>query len=330
MASNETHYNHLPCLSTYSGRVYMANYQRYILVTVDVIVMILNFLANTSVIMVLLMTNFIRNTSLILLFFLSISDTCLALITQTLFAILIGKYSDKSYCTFEMIVQFFAILLTHTSWYTIVCIGFDRYARMRFLTRYSLVVTRRRVSLALSVICLFSYFQAMLYVLGTKYDVFTTTKQIAIGIDLVIAFFVISIYLLTIKIVRDYHVNSQNRDLLSKTDRAVTRLASKILLAILVFYGSYAVISICHFLLDKKIENNGKSWLNFSLHFGYILTYCNSFVNAILFLTMNKNAKWKVLQFLHTVTESDSQKSETSVWWVGSYIESQSTHASEQ
>ena len=106
MASNETHYNHLPCLSTYSGRVYMTNYQRYILVTVDVIVMILNFLANTSVIMVLLMTNFIRNTSLILLFFLSISDTCLALITQTLFAILIGKYSDKSYCTFEMIVQF--------------------------------------------------------------------------------------------------------------------------------------------------------------------------------------------------------------------------------
>ena len=330
MASNETHYNHLPCLSTYSGRVYMTNYQRYILVTVDVIVMMLNFLANTSVIMVLLMTNFIRNTSLILLFFLSISDTCLALITQTLFAILIAKYSDKSYCTFEMIVQFFAILLTHTSWYTIVCIGFDRYARMRFLTRYSLVVTRRRVSLALSVICLFSFFQAMLYVLGTKYDVFTTTKQIAIGIDLVIAFFVISIYLLTIKIVRDYHMNSQNRDLLSKTDRAVTRLASKILLAILVFYGSYAVISICHFLLDKKIENNGKSWLNFSLHFGYILTYCNSFVNAILFLSMNKNAKSKVLQFLHTVTESDSQKSETSVWWVGSYIESQGTHASEQ
>ena len=35
-------------------------------------------------------------------------------------------------------------------------------------------------------------------------------------------------------------------------------------------------------------------------------------------------------KFLHTVTESDSQKSETSVWWVGSYIESQSTHASEQ
>ena len=117
MASNETHYNNLPCLSTYSGRVYMTNYQRYILVATDVIVMILNFAANSSVIIVLVMRKFIRNTSLILLFFLSISDTCLALITQTLFAILIGKYSEKSYCTFEMIVQFFAILLTHTSVY---------------------------------------------------------------------------------------------------------------------------------------------------------------------------------------------------------------------
>ena len=331
MASNITSNITLTCLSTYSGRVYMASYQRYILVTIDVIVMILNFVANSGAVIVLFMTKFTRNTSLILLFFLSISDICLALITQTLFAILIGKYSDQSYCMFEMVVQFFAIFLTHTSGYTIACIGFDRYARMRFLNKYSLVVTKRKVSVALTVICLLSFFQAMLYVLGTKYNIFQTTKKVAIGIDFVIAFLVISIYLLTIKIVRDYHMNSQNRNLLSKTNRTVTRLASKILLAIFLFYISYISISTCHFLLDKKVKKDEKSWLNFALHFGYILTYCNSFVNAILFLTMNKNAKFKILTFLHTITDSDSgnTKSVTSSWWVGKNQESKAKNTSE-
>lgn len=46
----------------------MNDYQRYILVTTDVIVMMLNFAANGGVVIALLMTKFLRNTSLILLF----------------------------------------------------------------------------------------------------------------------------------------------------------------------------------------------------------------------------------------------------------------------
>ena len=319
MTSNETSYSTITCSSIYSGRVYITNYQRYILVTIDLIMMILNFVANSGVIIVLSMTKFFENTSFILLFFLSISDICLALITQSLFAILIGKYFERSHCTFEMIVQFFAIFLGHTSLYTIVCIGFDRYARMRFLRRYSLVVTKRRVSVTLIVICLFSFIQVMLYVCGTNYNVFKKMKQVAVGIDFTITSVLAIVYLLTIKIVKDYRMNSQNRDLLSKADRIVTRLASKILLTIFVLYMSYIVISICHFLLDKKLKNDGKSWFNFALHFGYILAYSNSFVNAVLFLTMSKTAKLKILLALRTMKECNSKnmKSKASIWWIG-------------
>lgn len=306
MENNATFNETGTCLSTYSGRVFMTDYQRYILVTFDVIVMILNALANSGVIIVLLMTKFLRNTSLLLLFFLSVSDICLALITQTLFVILIGQYSDQSYCTFEIIVQFFAIFLTHTSGYTVACIGFDRYARMRYLNRYSTVVTRKRVFTAFSFICSLSFFQAMLYVIGTKYYVFEKTKKIAVGIDFIIALTVIGIYLVTMKVVRDYRMNSQNRGLLSNVDRTMTRLASKILLTILVFYGAYIVISIFYFLVHKKFDNSRKSWLNFALHFGYVLTYCNSFVNAVLFLTMNKKAKSKIFEFFRISKETDS------------------------
>ena len=308
MANNTTLSEVSECLSTYSGKIFITDNQRYFLVAFDLLVLILNFMANSGVVIALVMAKFIRNTSLILLFLLSISDIFLALITQTLFAILIGGYADQTYCTFEMIVQFFAIFLTHTSGYTIACIGLDRYARMSYLNKYSVVVTRRRVFTATFIIYLLSFFQGLLYVLGTKFDVFEKMKQVAVGIDFVIALFVVGIYLLTIKVVKDHRKTSQNRDFLENVDRKITQLASQILLAVLILYGAYIVISVCHIILDKKLKGNARAWLNFALHFGYLLTYCNSFANAVLFLTMNKEAKPKILQFLHIhkVTDSNS------------------------
>ena len=308
MANNTTLSEVSECLSTYSGKIFITDNQRYFLVAFDLLVLILNFMANSGVVIALVMAKFIRNTSLILLFLLSISDIFLALITQTLFAILIGGYADQTYCTFEMIVQFFAIFLTHTSGYTIACIGLDRYARMSYLNKYSVVVTRRRVFTATFIIYLLSFFQGLLYVLGTKFDVFEKMKQVAVGIDFFIALFVVGIYLLTIKVVKDHRKTSQNRDFLENVDRKITQLASQILLAVLILYGAYIVISVCHIILDKKLKGNAKAWLNFALHFGYLLTYCNSFANAVLFLTMNKEAKPKILQFLHIhkVTDSNS------------------------
>ena len=295
MESNTTLSEISKCLSTYRGKVFITDNQRYFLVTFDLLVLILNFTANSGVIIALVTAKFMRNTSLILLFLLSISDIFLALITQTLFAILIGGYADQTYCTFEMIVQFFAIFLTHTSGYTIACIGFDRYARMRYLNKYSVVVTRRRVFTATFIIYLLSFFQGLLYVLGTKFDVFEKMKQVAVGIDFVIALFVVGIYLLTIKVVKDHRKTSQNRDFLENVDRKITQLASQILLAVLILYGAYIVISVCHIILDKKLKGNAKAWLNFALHFGYLLTYCNSFTNAVLFLTMNKDNFYEII-----------------------------------
>ena len=314
MGSNTTLSETSECLTTYSGKVFITEDQRYFLVAFDLLVLILNVIANSGVIIALVMAKFMRNTSLILLFLLSISDIFLALITQTLFAILIGGYADQTYCTFEMIVQFFAIFLTHTSGYTIACIGFDRYARMRYLNRYSLVVTRKKLLTTSFIIYLLSFLQGMLYVLGTKFDVFEKLKQVAVGIDFVIALFVVGIYLLTIKVVKEHRNNSQNRDFLANVDRKITHLAAKILLAVLILYGAYIVISVCHIILDKKLKGNAKAWLNFALHFGYLLTYCNSFANAVLFLTTNKEAKPKILQFfgMKKMTDGSSHSNPSS------------------
>ena len=82
MGSNTTLSETSECLTTYSGKVFITEDQRYFLVAFDLLVLILNVIANSGVIIALVMAKFMRNTSLILLFLLSISDIFLALITD--------------------------------------------------------------------------------------------------------------------------------------------------------------------------------------------------------------------------------------------------------
>ena len=97
---------------------------RDILLTVDVLIIILIFLA--SIVVCLLTVNFLRNTLLIFLFFISVfisvSDICITLIQQALFAVLIVRFFDQT-CTFDMIAEFFAIFLIHASGYGVACIN---------------------------------------------------------------------------------------------------------------------------------------------------------------------------------------------------------------
>ena len=185
MSSNETQSEILSCLSSYCGRFYMSDYQRYILVAFDVLLMVLNFLGNFAVFISLLMAKFLWDTSLIFLFFISVADICTILISQTLFAVLIGRFSDQT-CTLDMIAEFFAVFLLHCSGYGVACIGFDVYLGICFPKRYNLMVTKRRVLVALILNSLISFFQGICYVLGTQYNVHECARRVVLGIDSIV------------------------------------------------------------------------------------------------------------------------------------------------
>lgn len=145
------------CLTSYSHKIYLTGLQRHTLVVLDILVMILNIVANSAVVIVLLMSRFRENTSFILFFYLSVSDCFSGLIAQSLYAVLIGQYSHELNCSLEIIGQFFAVLLPHTSGYTIAAIAFDRYARMRFLNKYQNVVTKNKIIALCWIITVFLY-----------------------------------------------------------------------------------------------------------------------------------------------------------------------------
>ena len=288
--------NSSSCKTSYSGKSNLSNGQLSFLVTFDVFVLVLNFFANATVILSLAATKQVKNVSFKLIQHLSISDCCLAIITQPLLAIMLSNYADRSYCKFETVVQFFAILFTHTSGYTIAVIGYDRYARMKYLNRYSEFVTNNRMKVTLFLVWLLSLLQALVYVFGTQLQFFDKGKKVIVAIDAVVALLVVSLYIMTIRVVRSHRNNAQNRELLKNVDKSVTSLATKILISIIVFYISYVIISFTHSTLIKKSEGQKKQWLEFSLFIGYILTYCNSSVNALIFLSLNKPAQKRLRQ----------------------------------
>ena len=302
--NNNSTINDEICITSYSGKIYLTDCQRYFMILFDVLLLLANLVANGGVLVTLLFTKILHNTFFMLLFYLSVSDCCLAFSAQPLFAVLIGKFFNQTSCNFEIILQFSAILFTHTFGYTIAVIGFDRYARMRFLNRYVGTMSKTKVSCLLVVVTVLSICQSSLYVVGTKMNMFIDFRRIAVMIDFIMAFAVLLFHTLTIRALRNHRKNINNNKLLKDVDKAVTSLASEILFTIVMFYSIYVFISVLHFLFDKKVSGLTKSWLNFALIFSYLIVYCNSLVNALLFLTMNKRSKQSIIRFLTCVCHS--------------------------
>ena len=306
--NNETFVTKATCSTSYNSKVYLVDHQRYVLMAFDLALMILNLFTNIAVLIVLSVPKFCQNTSYMLIFYLSLSDSFSALIPQSLYLTLIARYFDQSYCVIEIIANFFAVFSSHISGYTVVAIAFDRYMRMRFLNRYHYVVTKQRIIISCYAITFISFCVALLYSLGTQLNIFAICKATVHVIDFFVVTLIISIYLLTVKILRDHQRNSKNKEILKNVNKRVAVLAYRILVIISMFYGVYIIISISYTIFVNKVGQAGKSWLSFTLFCGYLITYFNSFTNAAVFLATFKRSREKIILFFKGNTLSKFNK----------------------
>ena len=306
------------CLTSYSGKIHMDSDQITFLVAYDLTTSILNIIFNVLVIVALVLTKQTDNPSLKLILLLSISDCCLAVIVQPLFAVMMLMYPSTQNCNLEMAVQFFGIFFTHTSAYIIALIGFDRYARVKFLTRYSSVMRASRIKKAVIATIFLSLIQASIYVLGTAFQIFETTKKVAVAVDFIIVLIVVVFTIMAMQAVKTHRKNAENQSMMEVVDKTMTRLASKILLTIVIFYVIYVIIAFLHSAQAENATSAKRSWLEFSLFAGYLLTYTNSLVNALIFLSVNEKARHTLLngvisKYTSKTAESKCETSEFSL-----------------
>lgn len=141
-----------------------------------------------------------------------------------------------------------------------------------------------------------------MFAAGSKYNFFDISRKVAAAIDILIILFIIFVYLYTVKIIKDYQRCSISHDLLKSINKKITILASKILLTISIFYGIYAVAKVIHVILKTKIKDPAKSWIYFTLRAGYLMVFCNSLVNATLFLALDQRLTVKKVKVTNNNT----------------------------
>ena len=141
-----------------------------------------------------------------------------------------------------IVVNFFTVFLPHNSGCIAAAIAFDRYMRMRFLNRYHSFITKQRTLISCCAITLVSLCEGLLYTLRTELNIFDICKTVVYVIDFFVVASVITIYLLAVKVVKDYENDCRNKSLFRNVNRRVKKLASRVLAIILIFYGTYIIL----------------------------------------------------------------------------------------
>ena len=281
----------LICESLYSGRKYLSGTQIKLLIGINLIIMVLNLIANSFIVYVLVSTKQLHNISIRLILYLSISDCFLALIDQPLFVVMVTVYSDSSNCTFETIVQFIFVFTKHLSGYIIVLIAYDRYLRMKHLKRYCTLAHNWKVRFAVGTVICFALLQGVIQTIATELNVFAQINIIVAVIDGLVIFAVFIGYIMTITVVKKHKENSICSDVLNNADQIVTRTASRIIIAVIIFYIPYLILHVLrHSIIDERTWKK-RRWLNFTLFVCYELIFANSFANAVIFLNINRKSR---------------------------------------
>ena len=284
---NEDH----DCETLYHGKEYLTETHKYILITFNVVVIILNIVVNIKVIWILFRKRLLDNNSMRLIFFLSISDCCVALISQPMFILLLTKFTES--CAFETATQFVILVPVHVSECIVVFIGYDRYCRIRYLNRYHEVVTSWKIIVAMVAAVLLAVLQALLDLIGTTFNVFEEINIISAVIDIITISIIVLTYITTVKVVKKHKQCSLNKNVLGNVDKQVTSMSQRILLALILLYTPYLFSTMMHHWIIDKSRGELRKNLNFFLFVGYGLIPLNSFANAVIFLTLNKKTRLK-------------------------------------
>lgn len=301
--TNETTTLH-HCESLYDGKLYLTDTYKLILIIFNVTIMGLNVIVNGAVIYILLRRKLLKNPSMRLIFYLSLSDCCVALFAQPIFAVMLIDFSTSESCMFDTIAQFIIVTLIHISGYIIVIVGFDRYCRLRYLNRYSEIIDSCKINLFVAIAICLSLLHGVLSVVGTLMDTFEIINFVSVGIDLCTLLFTFTLYICSMSTMKRHRRNSVHKKMLKNTNAKVNSMSSRILIALFIFYAPYIIFALMHHWLIDTSSGASRENFNFALFIGYQLICVNSTANGFIFLSLNKESRTKCDKILKRFTHS--------------------------
>ena len=275
----------VPCQSSsYTELMYINSTHRVLLVVLTGIISLLGVTANSAVIYSIIKLSLNRNHSMNLILVLSISDLSVNLVVLPCFIwSLLSTYT----CVNVSVMEFTGQGLAHLTCYITGIIGYDRYLRMKYLNGYPRIVTFSKISTVLSIVCFLSLFQGGAYLWGIHHNSYDLVSTISSMYDSIVIFFIALPYILLGKSIRTYRRESTHHNILQHVDQSVNKIAFRIIIVIWSLYTPYITMLAIRRFLPSESPLKKDALFGFILLTSYLFVYANSFVNSIIFLSIN-------------------------------------------
>ena len=300
----------MSCDNAFAGRVALEAHQSTIIAAINFSMMPCTLFANVLVILGLIRTRQLGSTVNNLFLCLSVSDSCISLIVQSLVGVLFTAYRQSPYCQLEMATQCLTFLFGHASGFTIVAIGIDRYIHMKYLQRYDVIMTKTRAK----IMTLFSFAAAVVmgvaYTLSTVYNIFQWVNMVILLADFTAVIIIYTAYIEAYHKVKEHVKNTKGlRKEKGAPSYAISMITTILLIlgAVFICYVPYVTVGIVGF---HKVQIKGEmlpSRVAFAIYMTYLLVYLNSCLNALIFICKNDPVRKFVLRKLRLKWEFQTE-----------------------
>ncbi len=311
------------CQVVYPARNNFSKPRLAVLLSLNVVLTILNLLVNVFLIYALVTTNQLKSVSRRLIVCLSVSDIGVSLFHQNFISVILGALQSSRSCALELTSQFFGYVFPQTSGVMILIIAYDRWLHMKYLHRYSILMSWRRAcrlvfaNVALSVLVASASIIASIY---KKYFVFIA---VLIAVDFNAFVLNLTAYILTYRSTKQhteqpptrYQVNGNTEaapspvvslTITKKAKKRDTKLAKTmilILVSLTACFIPYFVVVLYWSYMHHHLRIATSVSLDTALWCSFFLGYFNSTLNAVIFIMSNKKTytflKTKLRLFAH-------------------------------
>lgn len=281
-------------------------YADYVLVMVNVLVAFVNIFSNALVILIIVKTRQYKNQSLKLTLLLSAADLCTALISQPLQVyFLYDKHSNS--CTLKLGLQVFFYFFPYFSVFTIAFIVYDRFVRITYLNKYEQYMTKKRFGFGVAIVFCATTMQVALITVATLKK---EHRYASIGVlPLNIITLVLEIFVYSKTIYKLHKYKKERKKRLKASDTSMVKLAALYLLMIIIFFTPFMIINTVYgytSFFNQSFVTVQYTWL-----ISQVAYVCNSFVNAVMFLYVNRKARGEMKLFLRKFTKTNLARAHT-------------------
>lgn len=252
---------------------------------------------------------------------LTISDTCVG-ITQIIYVflrVLVDHIQGQFSTEFASVVYFLLFLFSPLSACLIIVIAADRYLHMQYLTKYNMVMTKRRGYVIVFLCFLINIGFAISTELSLLYGYFHAHQM---GLMLLYILMISVVFLLYLRSYRSIRsrvkpsfINSVSepggipgtRNRLRDPNQEFFKGMMYVMISLVICYIPFIIMTVVRSILHLTGHPINHT-LNYALLWAYTLNFSNSSLNAIILIMLNRELKGRAFRMVRrTVTQEETE-----------------------